>query len=81
MTLPEEEVPEEELEEEEDKAPTFEELRPGLYRFVYNQPTVILSILEVLLDSLVGREIMTREEADAIIREGLRRWRDEIGGQ
>lgn len=79
MTIPEEEATEEELEEEE--APTLEDLRPRLYRFAYNQPTVILSILEVLLDSLIGKEIMTREEADAVIREGLRRWRDEVGAE
>lgn len=70
---------EEELEEEEE-APTLEELKPKLYRLVYNQPTILLSILEVLFDFLIDREIMTREEMDAIIREGLRRW-SEIGGQ
>jgi len=69
---------EEELEEEEE-APTLEELKPRLYRLVYNQPTVLLSILEVTFDFLIDREIMTREEADAIVKEGLRRWSDEIG--
>lgn len=72
-----EEDTEEEVEEEE--IPTLEELKPQLYRLVYNQPTILLSILEVLFDFLIDREIMTREEADAIIKEGLRRWRDEIG--
>jgi len=73
-----EKVDEEELDEEEE-ALTLEELKPRLYRLVYNQPTILLSILEVLFDFLTDREIMTREEADAIIKEGLRRWRDEVG--
>ncbi len=67
--------------EEETPVPTLEEFKPQLYRLVYNQPTILLSILEVLFDFLIDREIMTREEADAIIKEGLRRWRDEIGAQ
>ncbi len=71
---------EEELEEEETPVPTLEELRPKLYQLVYNQPTILLSILEVLFDFLIDREIMTREEMDAIIKEGLRRW-SEIGAQ
>ena len=70
-------VAEEEV--EEDKAPTFEELKPKLYRLVYNQPTVLLTIFEVLFDFLIDREVMTKEERDMIIKEGLRRWRDEIG--
>lgn len=65
--------------EEEEETPTLEELKSRLYRLVYNQPTILLSILEVIFDFLIDREIMTREEADAIIKEGLRRWRDEIG--
>lgn len=73
-----EKVDEEELDEEEE-ALTLEELKPRLYRLVYNQPTILLSILEVLFDFLTDREIMTRKEADTIIKEGLRRWRDEVG--
>ena len=76
--MAEEEDTEEEVEEEE--APTLEELKPQLYRLVYNQPTILLSILEVLFDFLIDREIMTKEEMDAITREGLRRW-IEIGAQ
>jgi len=70
---------EEEIVEEEEKAPTFEDLKPKLYRLVYNQPTVLLTIFEVLFDFLIDREVMTKEERDMIIKEGLRRWRDEIG--
>lgn len=79
MSKEEEAVTEEEAEEEEEKAPTFEELKPKLYRLVYNQPTVLLTIFEVLFDFLIDREVMTKEERDMIIKEGLRRWRDEIG--
>lgn len=70
---------EEESIEEEEEVPTFEELKPKLYRLVYNQPTVLLTIFEVLFDFLIDREVMTKEERDMIIKEGLRRWRDEIG--
>lgn len=81
--MAEEDAPDavEEIGEEEEAARTraFEELKPRLYRLVYNQPTILLSILEVIFDFLIDREIITREEADAIIKEGLRRWRDEIG--
>jgi len=80
MSKEEEDVAEEEVEEEEEeKAPTFEELKPKLYRLVYNQPTVLLTIFEVLFDFLIDRGVMTKEERDMIIKEGLRRWRDEIG--
>jgi len=67
-------------EAEEEETLTLEELKPRLYRLVYNQPTILLSILEVVFEFLTDREIMTGEEADAIIREGLRRW-SEIGVQ
>ena len=70
----EEDTIEEELEEEEEEAPTFEDLKPRLYGFAYNQPTVMLSILEVAFDFLIDKGIMTREEMEAIMREGLRRW-------
>jgi len=72
MDTPEEDVAEEEIEEEE--APTLEDLRPQLNRLVYNHPTILLTILEVLFDFLIDRGVMTKEEMDAIIREGLRRW-------
>jgi len=77
----EEDVEEEEAEEEEEEAPapTLEELRPRLYRLVYNQPTVLLTMFEVLFDYLTDRGIMTEEDMDVIIKEALRRWRDEVG--
>ena len=76
----EEDVAEEEAEEEETPGPTLEELKPQLNRLVYNHPTVLLTILEVLFDFLIDRGVMTKEEMDAIVREGLRRW-SEFGQQ
>jgi len=74
MTTEEDTIePTEELEEEEETL-TFEDLKSRLYGFVYNQPTVMLSILEVAFDFLIDKGIMTREEMEAIMREGLRRW-------
>jgi len=67
-----EEGPEEE--EESEKETSFEDLKPKLYRLVYNQPTVLLSMLEVFFDFLIDRKIMAQEEAEAIMKEGLRRW-------
>ena len=72
----EEDVAEEETEEEEEEAPalTLEELKPQLNRIIYNHPTILLSIFEVLFDFLIDRGVMTKEEMDAIVREGFRRW-------
>lgn len=76
----EEDVEEEELEEEEEApTPILEELMPQLYRLVYNQPTVLLTMFEVLFDYLTDRGIMTEEDMDLIVKEALRRWRDEVG--
>ena len=75
----EEDVAEEEVEEEAPPA-TLEELRPQLNRLIYNHPTILLSILEVLFAFLIDRKVMTEEEMNAIVREGLRRW-SEFGTQ
>ncbi len=89
MSDEEEKTPEEEQEapeeqEEEQEAPeeeelTFEELKPRIYRMVYNNPTILLGMLEVLFDLLEARGVMRPGEAEAIMREGLRRWRDSTG--
>lgn len=73
----EEEQPEEEEESEEELS--LEELKPKLYRMVYNNPTILLGMLEVLFDLLEARGVMRPGEADTIMREGLRRWRDVVG--
>ncbi len=78
--LEEEDVAEEEAEEEETPTPTLEELKPQLNRLIYNHPTILLTILEVLFDFLIDRGVMTKEEMNAIVREGLRRW-SEFGTQ
>ncbi len=80
MSKEEEDVVEEEVEEEEPPAPTLEELKPQLNRIIYNHPTILLYIFEVLFDFLIDRGAMTKEEMDAIVREGLRRW-SEFGTQ
>ena len=72
----EEEQPEQPEEEEEI---SLEELKPKLYRMVYDNPTILLGMLEVLFDLLEAREVMQPGEADTIITEGLRRWRDVVG--
>jgi hypothetical protein len=72
----EEQQPEQPEEEEE---LSLEELKPKLYRMVYNNPTILLGMLEILFDLLEARGVMRPGEADAIMREGLRRWRDVVG--
>ncbi len=54
-------------------------LKARLYRMVYNQPTIVLSILETLFELLEARGIMKPGEAEQVIQEGLRRWRDQDG--
>ena len=72
--IDEEEQPEEKIEEER-----LEELKPKLYRMVYNNPTILLGMLEMLFDLLEARGVMRPGEADDIIAEGLRKWRDVVG--
>jgi hypothetical protein len=72
----EEQQPEQPEEEEE---LSLEELKPKLYRMVYNNPTILLGMLEILFDLLEARGVMQPGEADTIITEGLRRWRDVVG--
>lgn len=62
-----------------DEAVLLEDLRPQLYRMIYNQPTILFSIFEVLFELLEARGVMRPGEADTVIREGIRRWRDETG--
>lgn len=83
MSGEEEAVKEEAPEEEESSATvelTLEQLRPRLYRMVYNQPTILFHMLETLFELLEARGVMRPGEAEAVIREGLRRWRDETRG-
>lgn len=75
----EEEQPEEEAEQPETEEITLEELKPKLYRMVYDNPTILLGMLEMLFDLLEARGVMRPGEADTIITEGLRRWRDVVG--
>ena len=76
----EEEQPEQPEEEEElSQELSLEELKPKLYRMVYNNPTILLGMLETLFDLLEARGVMRPGEADTIITEGLRRWRDVVG--
>jgi len=72
--MSEEETEETIEEEQEEEELSFEELKPRLYRMVYNQPTILLSILEVLFELLQGRGVMNTDEAELVIREGVRRW-------
>lgn len=77
MSKEEDDVEEEEVEEEEEEAPappTLEDLKPQLNRIIYNHPTILLYIFEVLFDFLIDGGVMTEEERDAIVREGFRRW-------
>jgi len=57
----------------------IEDLRPHLLRMIYNQPTILFYVLEVLFELLETREVMSEEEAKALISEALKRWRDEGG--
>ena len=61
-----------------DEKVLLEELKPQLYRMIYNQPTILFSIFEVLFDLLESRGVMRPGEREAIIREGIRKWRDEV---
>jgi hypothetical protein len=69
----------EEPEGEEEEEPTLRNLRPSLYRMIYNQPGILLSMFETLFELLESRGVMRPGEAEMLIREGIRRWRDEIG--
>ena len=64
-----------------DKEVLLEDLKPQLYRMIYNQPTILFSILEVLFELLENRGVMRPGEADILIREGIRRWTDEVGSK
>lgn len=61
-----------------DEEVLLEDLRPQLYRMIYNQPTILFSIFEVLCDLLESRGVMRPGEREEIIREGIRKWRDEV---
>lgn len=69
----------EEQEEQEEEELRLEDFKPQLYRMVYNQPTVLLHILEILFELLESRGVMRPGEAETLMREALRRWRDERG--
>ena len=62
----------------EDEEVRLDDLRPQLYRMIYNQPTILFSIFEVMCELLESRGVMRPGEREAIIREGIRRWRDEV---
>ena len=63
-------------EEEEEKI----DFKPRLLIMIYNQPTILFYIFEVLFELLEARGIMNEEEAEALISEAMKRWRDG-GGQ
>ena len=54
-------------------------LKPRLLRMIYNQPTILYYILEVLFEILETRELLSEEESKAMISEAMKRWRDEGG--
>ena len=68
--------PAEETEGEEEKV----DFKPRLLIMIYNQPTILYYIFEVLFELLEARGIMNEEEAEALISEAVKRWRDG-GGQ
>ncbi len=55
------------------------DFKPRLLRMIYNQPTILYYIFEVLFEILETRELLSEEEAKALISEAMRRWRDEGG--
>ena len=55
------------------------DFKPRLLRMIYNQPTILYYILEVLFEILETRELLSEEEAKSLISEAMRRWRDEGG--
>lgn len=61
-----------------DEEVVLEDLRPQLYRMIYNQPTILFSIFEVLCELLESRGVMRPGEREALITEGIRRWRDDV---
>ena len=63
---------------EEEKV-SAEDLKYRLLRMIYNQPTILFYILEVLFELLEAREVMNEGEAKALISEAVKRWRDEGG--
>lgn len=72
-------VEEEQAEGEEEEEPRLEDLKPQLHRMIYNQPTILLYMLEILFELLESRGVMRPGEAETLMREALRRWRDERG--
>ncbi len=57
----------------------IEDLKFHLLRMIYNQPTILFYVFEVLFELLEVREVMKEGEAKALITEALKRWRDEGG--
>lgn len=72
-------VDEEQEEQEEEEELRLEDFKPQLHRMIYNQPTVLLHMLETLFELLESRGVMRPGEAETLMREALRRWRDERG--
>ena len=68
------EMPEEETGEVEEI-----DFKPRLIRMIYNQPTILYYLFEVLFELLEARGVMKEGDADAVIREAVKRWRDEGG--
>lgn len=57
----------------------IKDLKFHLLRMIYNQPTILFYVFEVLFELLEVRGVMNEEEAKALITEALKRWRDEGG--
>lgn len=64
------EIPEEEREETEDPIISEEEARKRFRKLAWEQPDFNFSILEALMEKLG----MTKEEIQNIVKEGARKW-------
>lgn len=67
------------VEEVEEDEIDIEDLKSHLLRMIYNQPTILFYVLEVLFELLEARGVMNEGEIKVLIIEALKRWRDEGG--
>jgi hypothetical protein len=61
-------------EEVEELPETWEEYLRRLRFFIYNQPDILFALFLELLDVLVAREVIKKEDIEPLIRVGLERW-------
>ena len=64
-------VPQEENTDEDEEIQLI-----NLYRFVYTQPDALLGVIMSLFDALAEKELLSDEEINEVMRQGIDRWKN-----